>query len=227
MASVSDYEKARLEIVSAFSAAMVEDSKRPDDGEAHRLSVGAFDLARRCGWHAEADEDFTLWCLKATQQEILAEGLIRALRGIRLGPLGVKTLTVAELRKRLDGLSGAVVFANCDRFGVGITGLRLSGKTVELVADGWTNDCKCEEPAGCPRCYEETGTGSPHGDLCQECIGDLGDNGDLYWRYRNDPRWPNGAADIERYIAEVPLTRNEAGFYDELLAAFRAAEGKS
>lgn len=86
MATVSQYEDALAEVVFAFAEALrtiraldaVGDS---DDGVAVNA---AFEVAKKYGWDAQADQHFMSWCLKATEQEICTEGLRRALAGVRL-----------------------------------------------------------------------------------------------------------------------------------------------
>ena len=86
MATVTQYEDARAEVVFAFADALrtiraLEASGDSDDGAA--LSA-AFEVAKKHGWDGATDEAFSSWCLKATEQEICAEGLRRALDGVRL-----------------------------------------------------------------------------------------------------------------------------------------------
>lgn len=86
MATVTQYEDARAEIVFAFAAALrttrtIEKSGDSDDGECLNA---AFEVAKKYGWDWETDKDFVGWCLKATQEEICTEGLRRALDGVKL-----------------------------------------------------------------------------------------------------------------------------------------------
>jgi hypothetical protein len=84
MATVTDWEDACAKVVFAFADALrttraLEDAGDSDDGDC--LNV-AFDVAKTYGWDYEQDEEFTSWCLKATQQEICVEGLRRALDNV-------------------------------------------------------------------------------------------------------------------------------------------------
>ena len=86
MATVTDYEDVRAAVVFAFAEALrttrsLEEVDDSDDGE---CLTAAFDAAKKHGWDYEQDDEFTSWCLKATQQEICVEGLHRALAGVRL-----------------------------------------------------------------------------------------------------------------------------------------------
>lgn len=86
MATVTNYEDARAEIVFAFAEALriqraLDAAGDSDDGAAMLV---AFEVAKKYGWDWEVDEDFSGWCLKATHQEICTEGLCRALAGVRL-----------------------------------------------------------------------------------------------------------------------------------------------
>ena len=86
MATVTQYEDACAEIVFAFAEALrttraFESVGDSDDGD---CTTAAFDVSKKYGWDWEKDDEFTSWCLKATQQEICVEGLRRALAGVRL-----------------------------------------------------------------------------------------------------------------------------------------------
>ena len=86
MATVTQYEDARAEVVFAFAKALgairaLAAVGGSDDGVA--LSA-AFAVAKKHGWDWEADEEFVRWCHKATEQEICTEGLRRALGGVQL-----------------------------------------------------------------------------------------------------------------------------------------------
>jgi hypothetical protein len=82
--TVTDHEDARSEIIAAFAAADVLASKEEtwDTVEAEKADNHAFNVATKYGWHYEDDEGFMGYALKATQREILAEGLVRSLKGI-------------------------------------------------------------------------------------------------------------------------------------------------
>jgi len=85
MATVTQYEDVRAEVVFAFAEALrttraLDDAGDSDDGESINA---AFEVAKKHGWDWEQDEDFVSWCLKATQQEICVEGLRRAIAGVR------------------------------------------------------------------------------------------------------------------------------------------------
>ena len=84
MATVTDWEDIRAEVIFAFADALriVREEEAADNwgSERHQAAVqSAFDVANRLGWDEQADEDFMQWASKATEQEILAEGLVRAL----------------------------------------------------------------------------------------------------------------------------------------------------
>lgn len=86
MATVTDHEDVRAEVVFAFSDALrtiraLDAAGDSDDGDALNA---AFEVAKKHGWDWEADKEFASWCLKATEQEICTEGLRRALDGVRV-----------------------------------------------------------------------------------------------------------------------------------------------
>lgn len=85
MATVTQHEDARAEVVFAFADALrtiraLDAAGDSDDGDSLNA---AFEVAKQYGWDWETDEDFVSWCLKATTQEICTEGLRRALAGVR------------------------------------------------------------------------------------------------------------------------------------------------
>jgi len=78
--TVTDYEEMRWAIVDAFHAALGHETHCADWClDCETLHNKAFDVASEYGWCA-SDGDFQDWALKATSPEILAEGLVRALR---------------------------------------------------------------------------------------------------------------------------------------------------
>lgn len=86
MATVTQYEDARAEVVFAFADAlctirMLDAAGDSDDGDALNA---AFVVAQKYGWTWNEDDQFAAWCLKATEQEICVEGLRRALAGVQL-----------------------------------------------------------------------------------------------------------------------------------------------
>lgn len=80
----NNYTKACADLIVAFGNALAilknEDAYGSD--EALEAENAAFDLAKECGWSPEGD-DFESWALKATNDEILVEGLQRALAAVR------------------------------------------------------------------------------------------------------------------------------------------------
>lgn len=94
MASVTDWQDARAELIFAFVDAL-KAYRRMDpykggtprqEQEAVDLENAAFDVAKKYGWDAQEDEDFMTWASKATSEELIAEGLQRALSNFKLEP---------------------------------------------------------------------------------------------------------------------------------------------
>lgn len=91
MATVTDYEDMRLALIDAFRTAIISRraaDKCEEEGSIYAASEGklaidhhvaAFNLAKLHGWDCDRDEEWYLWTLKATEQEILTEGLRLAL----------------------------------------------------------------------------------------------------------------------------------------------------
>lgn len=86
MVTVTQYEDAVAEIVFAFADALrtIRDLEAADDTDDGVAITAAFEVAKKHGWDGSQDEQFTTWCLKATEQEICTEGLRRALNKVRL-----------------------------------------------------------------------------------------------------------------------------------------------
>lgn len=84
--TVTDHEDARSEIIAAFAAAdaLYADEATWDTVEAETAFNHAFVVAEKYGWDPDRDEswvgEFLPW--RPTGREILAEGLIRALRSV-------------------------------------------------------------------------------------------------------------------------------------------------
>jgi hypothetical protein len=74
-----DGDKLARILIWTFQRAIAADKKQWDSQEAEDTNVAAFDLAKKHGWDWDDDEQFMLWCLHATGEEILREGLKRAL----------------------------------------------------------------------------------------------------------------------------------------------------
>ena len=76
------HEDAYLRMIEAFHKALafIADYKNYATQAAIDLENKAFDLAEKCGWNAEEDNEWVSWCLKATKPEILAHGLAYAIQ---------------------------------------------------------------------------------------------------------------------------------------------------
>jgi hypothetical protein len=76
-----------VDVIMAFwEAISYATSCNPADEErSEKAHIHAFDTAADAGYDWESDNDFMEWGLKATQLEILVEGLYRALEAIRNG----------------------------------------------------------------------------------------------------------------------------------------------
>ena len=78
--TTSDYEDMRFELIQAFSVAIgLCRIRDPGDDEVISVTRMAFRLAAEHGWRWEKDLNFEAYKDKATEQEILAEGLRIAL----------------------------------------------------------------------------------------------------------------------------------------------------
>lgn len=82
----NNYTKACAELIIAFGKALA--ILQTEDGygseEALDAENAAFDLAKKYGWDPADDAwGFESWALKATNDEILVEGLQRALVAVR------------------------------------------------------------------------------------------------------------------------------------------------
>lgn len=77
MPTVTEYEDLRFALICAFTDALQSCRDNYESKDDH--GAEAFSLALTHGWDSAEDEDFMGWCLKATPQEILAEGLVKAL----------------------------------------------------------------------------------------------------------------------------------------------------
>ena len=84
MATTTDYERAYADLIEVFGKAMTAVLKQWDSEEAMNLTSEAFELAKRNGWAYEEDQEWYLWTLKATQPEIVANGLAHAIQKVRL-----------------------------------------------------------------------------------------------------------------------------------------------
>lgn len=82
---IKNLEAHQLEIVEAFTTALKFSIVEANYGseKAIDLQNKAFDVARKYGWDDQKDQDFSHWCLKATDVEILAAGMSHALARCR------------------------------------------------------------------------------------------------------------------------------------------------
>jgi len=82
--TTTDHEDARGKIITVFAEADVFLATHDEPGSEAEMAVvnHAFETAERYGWDYTNDEEWYLWSLKATQREIVQEGLLRALKGI-------------------------------------------------------------------------------------------------------------------------------------------------
>ena len=81
MPSTSDYEDMRYEIIQSFSVALgICRCRDRGDNNVIALVRSAFNIAKKYGWNWEKDAEFASYKLKATEQEILVEGLRLALQ---------------------------------------------------------------------------------------------------------------------------------------------------
>lgn len=81
----NNYLATCAELIVIFGKALEIVANPDGEGTDEHLatSCAAFELANECGWDCERDEEFASWALKATGQEILVEGLTRALVATR------------------------------------------------------------------------------------------------------------------------------------------------
>jgi hypothetical protein len=81
----NNYLATCAELIVIFGKALEIVANPDGEGTDEHLetSDAAFKLAQECGWDWEHDEEFASWALKATGQEILVEGLTRALVATR------------------------------------------------------------------------------------------------------------------------------------------------
>lgn len=84
MAGTTDYENAWLNLIKVFHKAM--DSVMSDDPEEARIRAEneAFAMAKMYGWDWENDDEWAFWGANATEPEIVAHGLAKAIQKIRL-----------------------------------------------------------------------------------------------------------------------------------------------
>ncbi len=80
--TANNYTQTCADLICAYAKAIAADRVESDD--AVDLANGAVLLAEECGWDWERDEDFAHWALKATGEEILVEGLKKALDVVRV-----------------------------------------------------------------------------------------------------------------------------------------------
>lgn len=78
----NNYTATCADLICAYAKALAAEHAESDDAD--DLANAAVHLAEECGWDWEHDEDFTAWALKATGQEILVEGLQKALAAVRV-----------------------------------------------------------------------------------------------------------------------------------------------
>jgi len=81
MPSVTDWEFMRLILIETFRVAVR--SATLELGNEENDVMRAFDCAQFYGWDYENDSDWYSWTIKATQPEIAAAGLRRALENCR------------------------------------------------------------------------------------------------------------------------------------------------
>lgn len=77
----NSYTRACADLICAYAKAIAAERAESDDAD--DLANAAVLLAEECGWDWERDENFAAWALKATGQEILVEGLQKALAAAR------------------------------------------------------------------------------------------------------------------------------------------------
>jgi hypothetical protein len=76
----NNYTAVCADLIVAFGKALaiLKQEGTYGSNKALKAEIAAFDLAQQYGWRPE-DDDFESWALKATNDEILVEGLKRAL----------------------------------------------------------------------------------------------------------------------------------------------------
>jgi len=84
MATVTQYENAYAALIAAFGEAMKEVMKNDQSQKGVLLTSKAFGLASKFGWDWENDAVWGHWANKATDPEILANGLAFAIQRARL-----------------------------------------------------------------------------------------------------------------------------------------------